>query len=184
MYWPTDASFLPWAERRNMIMRWIILLHAIGVSLLTLAGCAMTPADCDPNRPGGFVHSTSCLATGSYAERQRLLEVQRREALALNQDLRALLALLEQEQRNTARRLDQRQSEYDAIERLWRSTRQRLSERSRGNQRLATQIQAVESNIATLRQQTPSNAAEIAQKQRTLQKLRQQVAELESILAF
>ncbi len=151
------------------------LLSAAALGLI--AGCTATPETCDPDR-GGFLHSTGCLAAGSYEQRERALTSDLEQEREINRAFRKLQVSIDWEKRQTEAQLASRQSEYEALDQAWRALRKQLDERGRRNRRLAEQVRDMDNNIAKMKR--PSNPPN--EKEKQLDDLRRQATLLQQEL--
>jgi len=151
-------------------------------AVLALGACAVTPEDCDPrNADAGFATKFGCNTQGGYAlrveQKQRILLDEQRT----NQLFRDTYAALDQERAAVGSQLGRQRREYAALNRAMGALLAELRQKTRGNQRIQGEIDALEKELAGINRQ--DNAA-VAQKQYELQKLRSRLASLESDLGL
>jgi chromosome segregation ATPase len=158
-------------------MSWNYRKFLLAIVPLGLAGCGATPETCAPDR-GGFLHSSACLAAGSYEQREQRLQSELERQRETNRAFKKLLVSIEWEKRRTKAKIGAKQSEYEALDQAWRTLRRQLNERSKQNQRLAARIQELENNLKQLQRPVPAPGA----KEKQLEDLRRQATLLQQEL--
>jgi hypothetical protein len=96
-----------------------------------LGGCATTPGECDPTARD-FFKNTSCLASGSYAQRERDMQVTLAQERSRNESFRALLDELRAEEAQVKGQVKARQAESARLDRAWGKLKQDLRAASAG----------------------------------------------------
>ncbi len=148
------------------------------IAVVTLAGCATTPQDCDPgNRDAGFINKAGCVYGGHYDQR-----VQERQAILVdeqkaNQLFRATYDALQQESTQVATDLAAQQASVDRLSGSVKNLLGEIRSKAAGNQQIEQQITAVETQLQQL--QTDMDAARASGTAMPALQQRQQVAELQ-----
>lgn len=122
------------------------LLPAI-ITASLLGGCATTPGQCDPKNEN-FFNNTSCLASGSYATRQRNLEQGLQRQRQRNVTFQALLDDLETQREKLSQTRQTREHQYEQFNAMWRDIQRGLSTEIGENERLKRRIAQINEDLA------------------------------------
>lgn len=123
---------------------------------LLAASCATAPKDCDPSK-ADFFKNTGCLAAGTYETRQVRLQHELAREQQRNQAFREVLAALEAEQAQVARKLTARQSEYARLDATWQGLRRDLQQSNAESIELQRQIDSLDQQMARRKSVDPGN---------------------------
>lgn len=151
---------------------------ALVISVLTLAGCATTPADCDPaNRDAGLINKAGCVYGGHYEQR-----VQERQAILLdeqkaNQLFRATYDALQQESAQVAADIASQQASLDRLNASMGALLGEIKSKASGNREIEQQISTVETQLQQLQQDI--DTARASGSALPVMQQRQQMAELQ-----
>jgi chromosome segregation ATPase len=150
--------------------------------LIGLGGCAVTAADCDPsNADASFNTKFGCNVQGVYAQRVTDKEKVLLDEQEANRLFRSVYAAIEKERASVSSELSQQQSANAELNRSLKTLLGRLHEKAKGNQRVQAQISQLEKDMAKV---NDSGDKAVMQKQYELQRLRDNVADLESGLGL
>ncbi len=149
---------------------------AIAATLVAwLAGCATTPGQCDPKEVD-FFKNTGCLASGSYAQRQRTLQSTLASEQSQNAAFRAVLSELQAEQTQVKGQLRARQSDYARLDTAWGNLKRSLHGQLQQNRALAARIEEIDGGVQSRR------GADAAKQRETRDQLQRQIVLLEQEL--
>lgn len=159
-----------------------IKLPLVTVALLTLGGCAVNPADCDPtNRDASIIAKTRCTTSGAYQvrvdEKQKILLDEQR----MNVLFRDVYNAVEKEKGEVRSELQNKRSDYSALKRSLNALLGELKTKAKGNQQIEGEIAALEKDLANIQTQ---DSPVVVQKQAQLDELRNRVVELEQGLGL
>lgn len=150
------------------------------LAVVWLAGCAVTPEQCDPrNADAGFATKFSCSTQGVYDQRVEAKERLLLDEQKANQMFREVHAAIEQERREVGQKLVNQQNQHDALNRSLKTLLDEIKSKARGNQRIEAEIAAVEKELNNVNQQ--ENRTEL-QKRQEIRKLQNAVNSLQSQL--
>ncbi|WXL26085.1 hypothetical protein WG219_00915 [Ectopseudomonas mendocina] len=161
-----------------MLIRSLVLLSAA----TALAGCAVTAEQCDPrNADAGFATKFGCNTQGVYAQRVDDKEKILLDEQKTNQLFREVYASIEQEKTAVKGDLQSQQQQYAALNKSLNALLAELKNKAKGNQRIESEIAAIEKDMANMNLQ---DSPAVLEKQHKLQQLRSKVSSLESDLGL
>jgi chromosome segregation ATPase len=150
------------------------------LAVVWLAGCAVTPEQCDPrNADASFATKFGCSTQGVYDQRVEAKERLLLDEQKTNQLFREVNAAIEQERREVGQQLTNQQKQHDALNRSLKALLDEIKNKARGNQRIEAEIAAVEKELGNVNQQ--ENRTEL-QKRQEIRKLQNAVKNLQSQL--
>lgn len=147
---------------------------------LLLTGCA-TVSECDPAIKHDTITNAGCLFSGKYGERQENLETTIQEERAINESLRQIHTLLDEERIGVSRSLSSTRAQYRELNDSLNKLISQINTRTSGNAALQQQIakmQAKQDKVIN----NPS--ASSAQKQLALNSLYMEVEKLKKELGY
>jgi chromosome segregation ATPase len=151
------------------------------LAVVWLAGCAVTPEQCDPrNADASFATKFGCSTQGVYDQRVEAKERLLLDEQKTNQMFREVHAAIEQERREVGQQLANQQKQHDALNRSLKPLLDEIKSKARGNQRIEAEIAAVEKELGNVNQQQ-ENRTEL-QKRQEIRKLQNAVKNLQSEL--
>ncbi len=149
---------------------------------LTVAGCTVNPADCDPtNRDASLIAKTRCTTSGAYQERVNVKQQILLDEQKTNQLFREVYAAVEKEKSEVSAELRGKRSEYGALKKSLGALLAELKNKAKGNQQIEAEIKALEQELANV--QTQDSPA-VIQKQAQLDELKNKVVTLEQSLGL
>lgn len=161
-----------------MLIRSLVLLSAA----TALAGCAVTAEQCDPrNADAGFATKFGCNTQGVYAQRVDDKEKILLDEQKTNQLFREVYASIEQEKTAVKGDLQSQQQQYASLNKSLNALLAELKNKAKGNQRIESEIAAIEKDMANMNLQ---DSPAVLEKQHKLQQLRSKVSSLESDLGL
>ncbi len=156
----------------------------LAASALLLSACAsVSQQDCDPrNADAGFLTKFNCNNQGVYAQRVAYKQQVLLDERETNQQFRAVYAAIQKEQGEVSGELSRNKAEYASLNQALNNLLGNLKRRAQGNQRIQSQISAIEKDLSEVNRN--QNGAAVMQKKYELQKLQSRVAELEGDLGL
>lgn len=152
-------------------------LIAGGAMLVLLAGCATSPADCDPASHTGFLSTASCV--GMYGKRQEKLADDIEAERNLNVAFREMLVSVEAERQEVASQRRTKEADMAAMNRSWDNLKASLSVKAQTNADLQSRVDTLQNRMNDVNASRGLNDAE---KEKRLDNLRRQVQLLMSEL--
>ncbi|HVK99045.1 MAG TPA: hypothetical protein VM553_04500 [Dongiaceae bacterium] len=149
---------------------------------LTLAGCSVNPADCDPtNRDASIINKTRCTTSGAYqvrvdAKQKILLDEQK-----TNQMFRDVYAAVEKEKGEVKKELAGKKSEYSALQKALGALLTEIKSKAKGNAEIEKEVADLEKQLAAV---TTQNDPVVMQKQQQLDELKNKAVQLEQSLGL
>jgi septal ring factor EnvC (AmiA/AmiB activator) len=167
-----------WAKEYTMLKLFRIFVSALAT--VWLAGCAVTPEQCDPrNADAGFATKFGCSTQGVYAQRVEAKEQVLLDEQKTNLMFREVQAALEQERSAVSQKLANQQNQHDALNRSLKPLLDEIRSKAGGNQRIQAEIAAVERELGNVNQQ--GNRTEL-QKRQEIRRLQNAVNKLQTEL--
>jgi len=154
-----------------------ILFLAIVTALI--GGCATDPRHCDP-RHENFFNNTSCLASGSYDQRQRNLEQSLHQERQRNQAFQDMLSDLRAQREQLARSRNAHEQDYRRLDGSWERLQRDLAPLIAENRRLERRIAQINRDLADNKALAPSG--DTARKTELIEDLQHEVVLLQQEL--
>ena len=154
-------------------------LLALAVTASLIGGCATGPRQCDP-RNENFFNNTSCLASGSYDQRQRNLEQTLRQEQQRNKAFHDMLAELQTQRDQLSRNRYAREQDYRRFNTSWDEIQRSLAPQIAENRRLERRIAQINRDLAE--NQALASSSDTTRKTELIEDLRHDVLMLQQEL--
>lgn len=161
-------------------MKKMIKLSLLAAAISTLAACAATPEECDPNAPMGLFGKIACASSGSYDQRISDKEQQLQIAEAHNSQLQRANQVAKNKAAQSAAKLKNKRAELNKLNNSLAQSATQLKAKAQGNAQILQQIEDVEKQIRNVNHSSSSDEA----KQAELQKLQRQLAAYQKALGL
>jgi uncharacterized protein YhaN len=163
-------------------MRQHLKLLAISGACIVFASCAVTPEECDPhNQSASVVNKFNCSSQGVYTQRVEEKEKILLDEQKANEMFREVYVALAQEQALVSRDIETQRKAMDYLNRAMAPLLAELKAKSAGNTEIQSEVAALEAELSSMNQ--VENPA-VLQRQHEIQRLREQLAQLESDLGL
>ena len=151
----------------------------LGIAATLSGGCATTPQQCDP-RNENFFNNTSCLASGSYDQRQRNLEQTLRQERQRNTAFRDMLTELQAQRDQLSRSRYAQEQDYRRVDTGWNKVQRSLAPQIAENKRLERRIAQINRDLAESR--ALASSTDTARKTEIIKDLQHEVLMLQQEL--
>lgn len=159
-----------------------LYLFATPLLTISLSGCAVDKAGCDPAavKTAGFFTKLSCDVSGSYDARAQDQQAKLSQAQYENAALKDMLAQLEADNRDLERGITLKRAQRDRLVRSINNYLKQTEQQAGQNQAVKSQIAKAKKELASL-QNLPANASAAQQKQQ-LQVVQSEIDQLRSLV--
>ena len=157
-------------------MRYVLLV----VASVLLAGCATNARDCDPTTGDvSIVTKFNCNYSGTWDKRVEEKKNTLQHEQALNKEFKAVYDAIEQEKAQSNASVASKRKSQQALERSLNNLVAQLKSKTQGKAAAQTELAKLEKSMKEAQNQ-PSTS--VMQKQMELQKLQDQVTQLQQTL--
>lgn len=170
----------PWAEMMHMNFRLLFPTCMV----LTLAGCAATPANCDfVDSDPSLVTKMRCDHSGGYSDQIRLSEQELLDARAENKLFRSVYEEIKAQQQATRQSLEAQRMQQIKLSQSLNNLLIQLKNSHASKSEVQQQIANLEQEVK-LSQSDTGNPADVEARQQELKTLQQKVSRLQLSLGY
>lgn len=174
----TSAPRLPWAEMTHMNFR--LLFPAVVV--LTLAGCATTPTNCDfVDSDPSLITKMRCDHSGGYSDQIRLREQELLDARAENELFRSVYEEIKTQQQTTRQSLEAQRMQHAKLSQTLNNLLSQLKNRHASKSEVQQQIASLEKELSL---SSTGNSADVEARREELKELQRKVSRLQMSLGY
>lgn len=146
----------------------------------TLAGCALSPEQCDStNRDASIIEKARC--DSAYQTNLHNTQIKVDNATELNEQFKAVYTALEKEKGEVSTELRNNKSEYAALDSALNKLLSSLKEKAAGKTALESEITGLQDELASI---NTSGSSSVIEKKAQLDQLTQRVSDLQQVLGL
>lgn len=135
-----------------------LVLFSLPLTIVLLAGCSATPAECDPSKELGFIQKIACTNSGSYNQRIESKNTELQGELDYNAALHTELQNTKFEQQKVRQTVANKQNQVSTVNRSINQVKSQAATKQQNIASAKAEIASVKKKIAKLSTQ-PASAA-------------------------